>query len=424
MANNKKYFRELGKLGQNKYGGIFYEEFLPELRGKKGCEAYKEMADNDDIIGAILFAMEMLIRRVNWQVQPAGSTAADEKAAHFVESCLEDMEQSWTDTISEILSFLTYGWSYHEIVYKRRMGNQTDGKLRSKYQDGLIGWRKLPLRAQESLYAWEYDENDNLIGMQQMAAPDYQVKTIPLDKALHFTTKSRKGNPEGRSILRNAYRDFYFKRRIQEIEGIGIERDLAGLPVLTPPEGVDIWNREDPEAAAALSYAHSLVQNVRRDALEGVVLPYGWNFQLLSGGGKRQFDTGAIINRYDQRMAMSVLADFVFLGHESVGSFALSSDKTKLFATAIGTFLDIICGVFNNQGIPRLIDLNGNAFAGISGYPKLCHGDIEQQNLQELGNFLKDMTGAGILTPDEDLEQHIRTMAELPQKKRNAKARQ
>lgn len=416
MTKKNKHFRELGRLGQNKYGGIFYEEFLPELRGKKGCEAYKEMADNDDIIGAILFAMEMLIRQVNWRVEPASHNETDEKAAQFVESCLEDMEQSWTDTISEILSFITFGWSYHEIVYKRRMGNQQDRRLHSKYNDGLIGWRKLPLRAQESLYRWEYDDQDQLVGMSQMTAPDYQIQTIPLEKALHFTTKSRKNNPEGRSILRNAYRDFYFKRRIQEIEGIGIERDLAGLPVLTPPEGVDIWNREDPEAAAALAYAQSLVQNVRRDALEGVVLPFGWNFQLLSGGGKRQFDTGAIIDRYDQRMAMTVLADFVLLGHESVGSFALSSDKTKLFATAIGTFLDIICGVFNNQGIPRLIDLNGENFAGISGYPQLVHGDIEQQNLGDLGTFIKDMTGVGIITPDADLEQHIRSIAELPRK--------
>lgn len=34
---------------------------------------------------------------------------------------MHDMQDTWTDTISEILSFLTYGWSFHEIVYKRRI---------------------------------------------------------------------------------------------------------------------------------------------------------------------------------------------------------------------------------------------------------------------------------------------------------------
>ena len=49
-------FDELGRIGQNKYAGVFYEEFLPDLQGKRGVEAYKEMSENDDIIGSILFA--------------------------------------------------------------------------------------------------------------------------------------------------------------------------------------------------------------------------------------------------------------------------------------------------------------------------------------------------------------------------------
>lgn len=228
MTNNK----EIGRIGQRRYGGNIYEEFLYELRGKRGIEIYREMSENDDIIGAILFSIEMLVRQCNWNVQPGGDTAKDKEAAEFVESCMNDMQDTWIDTISEILSFLTYGWSFHEIVYKRRMGNTKDTRTKSKFNDGLIGWKKLPIRAQETLYQWEYDNEDNLLGMTQMPPPDFGTFTIPMEKALLFRTKSRKNNPEGRSILRNAYRSWYFKRRIQEIEGIGIERDLAGLPVL------------------------------------------------------------------------------------------------------------------------------------------------------------------------------------------------
>lgn len=151
------------------------------------------------------------------------------------------------------MSFLTFGWSFHEIVYKRRAGNSRDPRLNSKYTDGLIGWQKLPIRSQETLFRWEYDDHDNLTGMTQLPPPKYVMATIPIDKALHFRTKSRKNNPEGRSILRSAYRAWYFKRRIQEIEGVGIERDLAGLPTLTAPPGVDIWNTDDLEMAEALS---------------------------------------------------------------------------------------------------------------------------------------------------------------------------
>ena len=413
-------FTEYGRLGQFRYGsglgsGIFYEEFLHELRGRRGVEVYKEMSGNDDIIGAILFATEMLMRQVEWNVSEAGNTEADKRAAEFVFSCMNDMDETWSDFISEVLSFLTYGWSYHEIVYKRRMGSSRRAETHSKFDDGLIGWRKLPIRSQDTLWEWSYDDKDNLLGLVQCAPPNFGTVFIPVEKSLLFKTKSSKANPEGRSILRNAYRDWYFKRRIQEIEGIGIERDLAGLPMLQPPENTDIWD-DTPESKEQLARAERLVQRVRRDEMEGVVLPFGWTFSLLSTGGRRQFDTNAIIERYDRRMAMTVLADFVLLGHEKVGSFALSSDKTELFGIAMGTFLTLICEVFNKQAIPRLIDLNADAFAGITGYPGLIHGDIETQDLDKLGSFIEKMVGAGVIIPDENLEDHIRVAAELPER--------
>lgn len=407
--------KEIGRIGQKRFEGTFYEEFLPELRGKRGMDTYREMAENDDTIGAILFAVEMLIRQASWTVEPAGDTPADKEAAEFVESCMHDMQDTWTDTISEILSFLTYGWSFHEIVYKRRMGKTKNPLTKSKYDDGLIGWRKLPIRAQETLYQWEYDNNDNLIGMTQMPPPDYGLITIPIEKAMIFRTKSRKGNPEGRSILRNAYRSWYFKRRIQEYEGIGIERDLAGLPVFTVPENVPVWD-DDPDMIALRSSMEDMVRKIRIDEVAGIVKPFGYEFELLSSGGNKQFDTNSIIQRYDTGIAMTVLADFIFLGHQQVGSFALSSDKTELFAMAIGAYLDIICETFNSQGIPPLIDINGSYFEGITDYPKLTHGDIETVDIQKLAAYIKDMAGVGILIPDDTLEDYVREAANLPER--------
>lgn len=407
---------EIGRIGQRRYGGVIYEEFLPELRGKRGIQAYYEMSENDDIVGAIIFAIEMLVRQCDWNIEPGGSSAKDKEAAEFVESCMNDMQDTWIDTISEILSFLTYGWSYHEIVYKRRMGNTKDARTKSKYNDGLIGWRKLPIQAQETLYQWEYDDEDNLLGMTQMPPPDFGTFTIPIEKSLLFRTKIRKNNPEGRSILRNAYRSWYFKRRIQEIEGIGIERDLAGLPVLYGPEGLDLWNSDIPNINTIREGLERTVKSIRRDEMEGVVLPYGYKLELLSSGGARQFDTNAIINRYDTRIAMTVLADFIILGHDKTGSWALSSDKTELFAVAIGAFLDIICETFNKQGIPALIDINGKHFANIIEYPKMTHGDIEDVDIMKFAAFIKDMTGIGVLVPDDGLEDYIRQVGHLPER--------
>lgn len=158
------------------------------------------------------------------------------------------------------------------------------------------------------------------------------------------------------------------------------------------------------------------VKNIRRDEEEGVVLPNGYKLELLSTGGSRQFDTNAIINRYDTRIAMAMMADFILLGHQGTGSYALSSDKSQLFKEAIKTYLDIICEVFNQQAIPRLIDVNGQHFQGITDYPKLVHGDVEHMDLGILGEFIQRMSSAGILLPDEGIEDYVREAARLPER--------
>ena len=417
--------KEIGRIGQQRfgiqgYGSIFMEEFLPELQGVRGVHTYEEMANNDSTIGAVLFAINMLMRQAEIHIEPGGENAKDKEAAEFVESCMYDMEKTWPDTFSEFLSFLHIGWAYHEICYKRRLGKTKNRITNSKYDDGLIGWRKLAPRAQDTLEGWEYKEDtDDLIGMWQQAPPTFQRAMIPLEKALHFRTRSYKDNPEGRSILRTAYRDWYFKKRLQEIEAYGIERDLAGFPVLSAPEGMDIWNTDDPEMVQALAYAEMIVSSIRRDAREGLVIPggeSGWKLELLASSGKRQFDTNAIIERYNKAIATSVLADFVMLGQQQVGSFALADSKTKIFDLAIGTYLDIICEVFNNQAIPRLIDLNGEHFKGITDYPQMKHGDIEEKDLQVFATYIKEMVGVGVLEPDEELEKEIRRVGGLPEK--------
>ena len=411
---------EYGRVGQYRYAGMFFEEFLPELRGTRGVQTYYQMSENDDTVGAILFAIQMLMRQVDFTIEPGGPSETDRAAAEFVDSCLYDMANTWQDTLAEILSFLTYGWSYHEICYKRRNGHKRDPDFSSKYDDGLIGWSKLPIRAQDTLFRWEYKPGtDVLTGMSQMPPPDFGVLTIPLEKALHFRTTSVKNNPEGRSILRTAYRSWYFKTRIQEIEGIGIERNLAGFPVLYAPPDLAIWDEHDKKAQEAMDWALDIVTGIKQDSKMGIVLPggeNGWKLELLTGNTSKAVDTNAVIERYDKRIATTVLADFVMLGQQSVGSFALASNKTKIFALAVGTYLDVICDVFNSQGIPRLMELNRNAFAGITDYPRMVHGDIEDKDLSVLGEFLQRTSAAGILQPDEQIEDYVRREAGLPER--------
>lgn len=396
--------------------GYVDEEMLTSLKGRQAIKVFKEMSENDAIISALLFAIDMLVRQVDWEVEenPDGK----KEDAEFLEECMEDMSHSWNDFISEIFSMVVYGFSFFEIVYKLRRG--TDSDPHSKFSDGKIGWRKFAFRSQDSLDRWEFDETGGVRGYTQMPPPEYKEITIPIEKGLLFRTTTFKNNPEGRSALRGAYVSWYRKKRMEEIEGVGVERDLAGLPMAEVDAAI-----LDPNAPTELkqirSQIETVIRDVRRDRSDGILWPLVYDkdgnklytFSLLNSGGTRQFDTNAVIGRYDQRICQSVLADFILLGHEKVGSFALSSDKTDLFAVALGAWLDVVEQTINRFAVPRLFELNA---ISTEHPPTIKHGDIEQPNLQELSTFISTLSGTGMaFFPDPNTEKYLRTLANLPE---------
>lgn len=409
-----------GATGLKRTGGYIFEEFLKELQGQNASRIYQEMTDNDPIIGAMFFSIEMFLRKVNWFVDPATEDADGEAKAQFLEECKDDMSHTWADFISEALSMLPHGWSFHETLYKRRTTDrpEEDEEAPSKFNDGKIGWRKFEIRSQDSLDRWDFDDDGGIRGLFQRPAPNYQELYIPIKKALLFRTQVRKNNPEGRSILRNAYRPWYFKKRTEEIEGIGVERDLAGLPFAEVPAEMMREDASDADKATLASIVQ-LVKNVRRDEQEGVVWPQSWDekgtpqytFKLLNAGGSRQFSTDTIITRYEQRMAMCALADFILLGNDSSGSFALATSKTGMFQAALGAWLGVIRDVLNNYAVPRLFRLNG-----IEGpYPKFRHDSIQKPALADLGTLVAALAGAGAqLFPDVELENWFKDLAGMP----------
>jgi len=411
-AKIKVGLSEIGHSGLSETGGLIREDFLRDLQGRSGQKVFKEMSLNDSVIGAIMFAATMLIRQASWTVKPVSEDKADTDLSEFVNSCRDDMSMTWPDVMAEVLSMLTYGWSVLEQVYKKRGGYIRNSGDTSKFSDGRIGWKKLPLRSQDSLDRWIFDEKGGLRGMTQRTVTG-KMAVIPIEKMLLFRTTSAKNNPEGISAIRNAYRAWYFKKRIEEIEGIGIERDLAGLPVLTTPEDVDIWNPNDQDAIATKAVAEKIVQSIRRDEQEGVLLPFGWKLELMASAGKKSIDTNTVIARYNTVIAMTVLADFIILGHNNrYGSFALASSKTHMFSVAIGGWLDAVADVFNRYAIPRLLEING---ISVERPPTLVHGDVEVPDLAELGNYISKLTGSGFpIFPNKAIERYLLKTGGMP----------
>lgn len=416
---NAQLFDELGSSGLTRFGGSVYEEFVKELKLKGAPQTYKEMRENSPVISAILFAIEMSLRRVQFHFEPPDDK--DHELSDFLDSCLEDMSTSWQDTLSQILTMLQFGFSIHELVYKVRKG--LDKSPESKYDDGRIGWRKwLPL-SQETLAPgreWIWDETGGVQGINQIAPPDYILRTLPIEKMLLFRTSVAKNNPEGRSLLRAMYIPWYYAKNFSEIEGIAMERQGCGIPVMYMGyDTVKSGTNSDVE------FAKQVVRDVRTDEQMGVVVPYpkmtgdgkGMLFEIVSSTTRSSLEFDKVISRYEKRMAMSCLSEFIMLGMENVGSYALSKDSTDMFILANTAWAEIICNVIQRHAVPRLLKLNSFRYDEM---PELVHSEINVPDLAALAEYVNKLVGSQVLIPDNSLEDFLREAAHLPDKPEGA----
>lgn len=400
---------ETGLRGATPREGWLHQEFLTALRGRRGMKMYAEMANNDPLIGAVLQAHEMMIKSMQWYWTPS----EESNEARAMKEIFEDlfnrrMVTTFGDVIEEALQMLVYGFMPMEIVMRRMQLDEGES---------VIGVHKLAPRSPDTLWRWRFDRSGDVIAMDQNLQYG-NVVTIPMAKLVNFRTVSKLGSPEGRSILRNAYTSYVKKQIVEDSEGKSASR-AAGLVVLRIPQRFLDPNAPPEDRRIRQAY-ENMGKAVARDRQAYLLLssktdPSGkfeYDIEYKTASTTNSTDYSPIIDRHDRRMAMSMLADFLMLGHEKIGSFALSQNKTDFFSTAVGAVGDNIAEPINRGLVPKIMELNGWD-ARLT--PKLEHSDLRMQDPEVMTNIATTLAGAGfenVMTPE--VSAAIMKAAKLP----------
>lgn len=424
---NEVNFDVLGTSGLRRSGGYILEEFLRQLKGPKGLELLREFTTNNPQAGAIRTLIHSLVRQVSWTAESpkeATDLMQADKATMLVDTSMGDMEHSWHDFIAEALSMTEFGFAPMAPSYKMRRGAVACGSpiLRSKFNDGLVAWRSIDLRAQDSLERWEFDPNTHeLKGMWQRDNYVSSYVFIPIERLALFRTEKFKSNPEGRSLYRNSVIPYLRLKHIEDIEAIGVERDLTGLPTMQVPQ--HLLNPKATEQDRAIrAHIERVLGAVKRDQREYILLPAelntegkptGYKFALQASPGQRQLDIVKIKDSYKTDILQTFLAQFLQMGVQSnaVGSFALASSSTNLFALALGALLDNIEETINRELVEPMCVFNGIDGENI---PRIKHGDVETPPLNEIAQYLQSLFTTGMLQPSEKLRQRLYDFGGLP----------
>lgn len=365
---------ESGYMGLNIFDGVSNEELTRELNFPNSVKTFKEMSYHP-AINAPLTLYQTLISKVNWRFIPPADATEDEKAkAETIQSMMQDMEGTWREFISDVLSAQLYGFSIHEKVFRKRL--KSNG---SKFNDGIIGWKKLPIRSQDTIEKFIFDETGNeVIGVKQdisrvgsnvgrYTKRKELTVVLPKSKFLHFRFGKHRGDPFGKSALRDAYMPWRYLSIIEEIESHGVAKDLSGLPILMiPPQ----YLSEDatPAQKSIRAYYEQSMRNLQMNQQSAMILPMAYDpetrqplfkLELLSLDGKKAMDTDKIKIYYKNLIFTVLVADVLQMGQTSTGSFALGQVKNSLTGSYAESLLQSIVDVLNHDLVKQTYELNG-----------------------------------------------------------------
>jgi hypothetical protein len=419
---------EYGSVGLRQINGHILEESRKELRFPESLKTFRKMG-NDATIASALSLFEMMIERVNWDVD-IGETPSPEMVAkgQFLKECLNDMEHSWRDFIREVTSIMTYGFSVHEKVFRKRRHS-----FGSKYNDNKIGIRKLPIRAQDTLSEWMFSEDGrDLLGVKQdlsMIENGLRYLTlgrrdiiIPRNKFLLFRTGVKRDNPEGKSPLVACYYSWKYRTLLEEQESVGVARELTGLPLLKIPPRYMSADASDSERQI-YDYYKQVIRNIQNNEQGGLIIPQAFDpesrqplfeFSLMSVEGSKMYDTDGLVRRWDAKILTSLLADILRMGQDSVGSYALASEKSSIMRLACESRLREIQDVLNNDLVKQLFAING--YAPDEELPSLKYVDFDAISMDEFSKAIQRMFSVGAVEFDRPVANRIRRALGVDQK--------
>ena len=376
--------QEVGYASPSPWTAWTRTERVAELRDKIGLRTYYDMKRADGTVRGALRLLKTPIMAARWFVEPASDSVMDKNIADFVEKNLfEELNVPWSRVIEDALLMCEYGYFPFELVYKP-VGNK-------------IKLQKLAPRHPMDVQEWIWDNNGGPQGlfMQPTEMTGFGNRIyIPIEKLVVFVLEEEAGDLRGVSILRSAYKHYFYKDTMYKIDSIQKERHGIGVPLILLPPG---YTASDKKAAEDLG------RNLRTNERAHIVAPSNWqvSFAKLEG---HPVDCLNSIEHHDMKIKSNILAPFMDEPNVKPDSLDVYFKSTRYIASTV-------CDTFNHFVIPQLVNLN---FAK-GGMPKLRVRRIgEWDDIRTMSFAFRNFVGADAIRPDDQLENFLRGELDLP----------
>jgi hypothetical protein len=236
-----------------------------------------------------------------------------------------------------------------------------------------------------------------------------QNTPVPGSRLVWYVNDMEGANWTGMSMLRAAFGAWLLKHEVWRVHATSIRRFGMGVPMVEAPQGA---------TQNQVMQARDLAASMRAGDSAGIGLPAGYRASLMGITGSTP-DALAFIEYLDRAMAKMVLAQLIELGNSQTGSRALGESFLDLFTLSLQAVADEVATVATSghPGMPGiitgLVDVN---WGEDEPAPRLVCTDVGE-NYQVTAEALSGLVTAKALTPDEALDDWIRKMWRLPERK-------
>ena len=390
---NEPNLTEMGTSEPSPYTAFFRKEYNRDLQGLRGYQLLDKMRKSDGVISGLLLTIKTPVMAGRWFIKPAEKSKKNEKISDFVWDCLTSyMSISWTQLLEESMASADFGvWIWHKVW-----------EIRNIKGKDMVVLKKLAPRHPMDIKKVKYDSHggpESIVFYTKTRENEGAVKEldIPIEDLLVITFKREAGDILGTSILRPAYKHWYFKDQLYKIDAIQKERHGIGIPVIKLPPG---FSKED------VANANSLGRNLRANDRAHITLPPNWEIEFAKLQGN-PVDCIKSIEHHNDMIRESVLASF------TGSNTPTKEEDMSLFLKATRFIATSICDAFNLYLIPDIVKYN---FDGITDFPKLTVRQIgEQADMRTFSYALRNLIGAGVVRPDDRLEEYVRELMDMPE---------
>jgi len=402
-------------------GFIERNETNAKVQGTARWKTFSDHLVNVDVVAASVRYYLNLGQSAKWTLEAADETPAAVETAEFVDDVLRDMRTPWAQVVRRGLMYRYWGFGIQEWTAKKR-------------DDGKIGLLDVEARPAHTIERWDTDDSGHVVGVVQLMPATQKLAYLPRTKIAYVVDDSLSDSPEGLGIARQLTETATRLQRYQQLETVGFETDLQGVPKARAPYGVlDEMKRikkiTEAERVAILQPLTDFVTQHIRSVETGVMLdsatyrdqgetkaPSGvplWDVELLTGSGSMSLQAiAAAVERLQREIARLFGTEGILLGGANVGSLALARDKSHQLAVVIDSALTELAQAYQTDLVETICTLNGIAR---DLWPTLTPEEMQFRDVEQLTAALGDLATAGApLGPDDPAINVVRSLMGLP----------